>query len=107
MSRITLFHLERPDIKITIEVYFDNGMLIFEGYDIGKSVEGIWGDSDYEYGYNIKPEEVQKLYNAFNLEKNNQALMLSEIKNRFSHNRAYSMFGEFLRKNNIIYTSNI
>ncbi len=41
------------DIKIE-----ENGDLIFEGYDIGDSVENYWGDSDYEYWLKIKAEHL-------------------------------------------------
>jgi hypothetical protein len=59
MDKVTLFYLERPDIKISMEIYFnDKDQLFFDGYDIGKSVEEVWGDSDYEYTYTIEPEEV-------------------------------------------------
>ena len=45
MERIVLFKLERPDIKISMEMYFnEKGQLIFDGYDIGKTVDDWWGD---------------------------------------------------------------
>ena len=43
---ITLYHLEREDIKIDIVARFDKGDLIIDGYDIGKTVEEAWGDRD-------------------------------------------------------------
>ena len=50
MEKVILFYLERPDIKISIRIYFnEKEQLYFDGYDIGKSVEEAWGDSDYEY----------------------------------------------------------
>ncbi|MCO5257693.1 MAG: hypothetical protein M9926_13155 [Lentimicrobium sp.] len=40
MQKVTLYFLERPDIKINIELYFNgSGQLILDGYDIGKSVK--------------------------------------------------------------------
>lgn len=44
MEKVVLFYLERPDIKISMEIYFnEKDQLCFDGYDIGKSVEGLWG----------------------------------------------------------------
>ncbi len=46
----------------SMELYFDGNQLVFDGYDIGKTVEDAWGDSDYEYSYTIEPAEVEMLY---------------------------------------------
>lgn len=63
MDKIVLYHVDRPEIKISMIMYFDDmGQLIFDGYDIGKTVSDFMGDSDYEYSYTIKPIDVEKLY---------------------------------------------
>ncbi|MCX6170295.1 MAG: hypothetical protein NTX65_13190 [Ignavibacteriales bacterium] len=106
MEKITLFYLERPDIKISIQIYFnEKDQLYFDGYDIGKSVEEIMGDSDYEYIYTIEPEEVNKFYQIFNLKTGDKSGLLQAIKKGFSVNKAYSLFGEFMRENNIKFSS--
>ncbi len=103
-QKVTLFHLERPDIKISMEIYFnENSQLCFDGYDIGKVVREVWGDSDYEYDYIIEPDEVNKFYPIFNLQSGDQAGLLQAIKERFSVNKAYSLFGEFMDEHNIKY----
>ena len=105
MERIVLFKLERPDIKISMEMYFnEKGQLIFDGYDIGKTVEDAWGDSDYEYGYKIEAVEVDKLYSLLGIEDSNRHSLLLELKKRFEGNKAYSEFGNFMTENNIDYT---
>jgi hypothetical protein len=102
MEKVTLFYLERPNIKISIQIYFnEKDQLYFDGYDIGKAVEEVWGDSDYEYTYTIEPEEVHKFYQLFSIPDGDKSALLQEIKNRFSVNEAYSLFGEFMRVNNI------
>jgi len=102
MDKIILYHLERPDIKISMTMYFDDtGQLIFDGHDIGKSVDEFMGDSDYEYGYIIKPIEVEKLYLLLGVPISNKGLLLAEIKKRFEGNYAYSKFGNFMQDNNI------
>jgi len=105
MERIVLFKLERPDIKISMEMYFnEKGQLIFDGYDIGKTVEDAWGDSDYEYGYTIEAVEVEKLYSLLGIGNSNRHSLLSELKKRFEGNRAYSELGDFMEENNIDYS---
>ncbi len=104
MEKVVLFYLERPDIKISIEIYFnEKDQLYFDGYDSGKSVESALGDSDYEYTYTIEPEEVNKFYPLYNLSPGDRQGLLQEIKKRFSVNEAYSLFGEFMRLHNIKY----
>lgn len=84
MKRITLFKFENSGIKISMEIYFNNNdQLIFDGYDIGKSVEEAWGDSDYEYTYTIEPKEVDKLYPLFGIKNSDKQRLLMELKNRF------------------------
>jgi len=106
LEKVTLFHLEKPDIKISMELYFnDNDQLYFDGYDIGKSVEAAWGDTDYEYSYTIESEEVDKFYQIFNLEQGDKSGLLLSLKHRFSSDKAYSLLGDFMNANHIIYSS--
>jgi hypothetical protein len=102
MEKVTLFYLERPDIKISMQIYFnEQDQLYFDGYDIGESVEEYFGDSDYEYDYTIEPGEVDKLYQIFGLSPGDKSGLLQCIKDRFSINEAYSLFGDFLTANQI------
>ena len=104
MEKVTLFYLEMPDIKISMEMYFnDKNQLYFDGCDTGKSVEEAWGDFDYEYTYTIESEEVNKFYGIFDLVVGDKSGLLQSLKNRFSVNKAYSLFGEFMDANNIKY----
>ncbi|RPI06987.1 MAG: hypothetical protein EHM64_00900 [Ignavibacteriae bacterium] len=106
MEKVILFYLERPDIKISMKIYFnEKGQLYFDGHDVGKSVEEYCGDSDYEYIYTVEPEEVNKFYNLLSIRDGDQSALLQEIKNRFSVNKAYSLFGVFMRENNIKFGS--
>lgn len=101
-----MYEEERPDIKISMELYFkDTGQLIFEGYDIGQRVQEIWGESDYEYYYTIEPAEVEKLYPILSVGSPDKSGLLLAIKKRFGGNEAYSLFGNFMRENNILFSS--
>lgn len=102
MDKVVLYYEERPDINISMEIYFtDKGKLFFDGYDSGSTVKQIRGDYDYEYTYTIEPEEVNRLYPLFGLEEGDKPALLQQIKNRFSGNKAYSLFGDFLKTNAI------
>ena len=96
MEKVTLFYLEREDIKISMEIYFnEKDQLYFDGYDCGKFVEESQGDSDYEYTYTIEPAEVNKFYGIFNLTPGDKSGV----------NEAYTLFGNFMESNNIKFES--
>ena len=102
MERIELFKFETLNIKILMELYFnEKGQLIFNGYDIGKKVEECWGDSDYEYCYTIEPLHVEKIFSILNVVDEDRHSLLLELKKRFGNNTAYTDLGDFMRENNI------
>ena len=104
MEKVTLFYLENSEIKISMQIYFnEKDQLYFDGYDTGKFVEETFGDSDYEYIYTIEPEEVYKFYQIFNLKVGDKSGLLQAIKKEFSVNKAYSLFGEFMLAHKIKY----
>ncbi len=57
MEKVTLFSLERPKyVKYLCKyILMRKISCSLMAYDIGKSVNYAWGDSDYEYNYTIKP----------------------------------------------------
>lgn len=67
MEWVTLYYHEESEIKISIEAYFENEMLVIDGYDIGPSVKEYWGDSDYEYSIKVPADGVSFLYSHFNI----------------------------------------
>jgi hypothetical protein len=106
MERVTLFYLKAEGITIEMQLYFtEKEELFFDGYDIGKSVEDAWGDSDYEYTYTIAPEEVKKLYMLLEVQQDDKTALLNAIKSRFHTNSAYSEFGSFMNEHSIAYQS--
>ena len=106
MEKVTLFKFESEGIKILMELYFNGQVqLIFDGYDIGKTVEAAWGDSDYEYSYIIEPLDVKKIYNYYNVIEGQESNLLNILKEHFNGNKAYSEFGEFMNNNKIDYSS--
>ena len=79
MERIILYWEEREDIKISMEIYFN------------------------EKDQLIEAAEVEKLYSLLGIASPDRHSLLLEIKNRFEGNEAYSKFGDFMTKNNIDY----
>ena len=64
-----------------MQIYFnEKDQLYFDGYDTGKIVEEVWGDSCHEYIYTIEPEEVNKFYPVFNLKEGDRSGLLQAIK---------------------------
>lgn len=104
MQKVSLYYYESNEIKISMELYFNElGLLIFDGYDIGKKVEELMGDIDYEYSYNIEALEVEKFYSIFALPSGDKAALLQLLKEQFGGNEAYSRFGNFMQENDIDY----
>ena len=104
MESIRLFYLESPDIKISIDLRFnEKGQLFFDGDDIGKTVAEIRGDWDYEYTYKIEPEEVDKFYKILNVTRGDRIGLLQSLKQRFGVNQEYSLLGEFMNAHLIKY----
>jgi len=101
MNRITLYQFNSPAINIYIEAYFDDGKLVIEGQDIGKTVEEAWGDSDYEYSVTVPSNEVIKLYGLFQVKDGDEEGLLKVIANKYNTNTCYSEFRGFLETNRI------
>lgn len=54
IKEITLTQYKTEDVSVQLVARIDEAdNLVLEGYDIGKSVEQYWGDSDYEYWLRI------------------------------------------------------
>lgn len=98
---ITLYHLEREDIKIDIVARFEGKKLIIDGYDIGKTVKEAWGDSDYEYTMTIPAKSLPSLYKLLGVSVGNGTALLKALARRFNGNECFSTLGDFLDQNSI------
>jgi hypothetical protein len=101
MYKTTLFQYTDSGISINVEAYFEGEKLVIEGYDIGKKVEEVWGDSDYEYTTTVSENEVIKLYSLMGVNDSDKAGLLEAIAERYNTNTCYSQFNDFLSKNGI------
>ena len=100
-----LFTIDREDIRVTIDLGFDGEDLKLDGYDIGKTVDEMWGDSDYEYSITVESENLNRLYELNKVEIGNKKKLISTLSKFLSINKAYSVFHDYLRDNNIIFTA--
>ncbi len=105
MERIILYHYQSPDLSVRIEAFFRNEKLIIEGYDVGKSVDEWFGDSDYEYSTTLSGEELDKLYLLFHVDKSDHSGLLKAIAADYNDNTCYSRFRKLLDENDIKYDS--
>ncbi len=97
----TLYHLESEGIKIDIVARFEEDKPIIDGYDIGKSVEEAWGDSDYEYVITIPARSLPPLYGLLAVEAGDREKLLEALVKRFHGNKCFSAIGDFLDQNSI------
>jgi hypothetical protein len=105
MDRIILYQYQTPDISVRVEAFFRNDKLVVEGYDVGKSVDEWFGDSDYEYSTTLAEEELDKLYQLLHVEKGERSGLLKAIAAEFNDNNCYSRFRSLLDENDIKYDS--
>lgn len=103
---VILYEFQAENLCSSAEMYFnEKDELVFAGYDIGKTVEELKGDSDYEYNYTIPDAEADKLRSLLGVNTNDKDALLVALKIKFATDHAYSELGEFMRANNIVYTS--
>lgn len=101
-KKIILYQFKSENISIHITARFENGDLIVEGYDIGKTVKDYWGDSDYEYMVTVKKKHIPALCNALGIENNTDKEILKAIAGRFKGNHCFSEFRDFLERHDIV-----
>ena len=102
---LTLYHLKREDIEINIVARFEKDKLIIDGYDIGKNVQAVWGDSDYEYTITLPATSLPPLYALLGVASGDHQALLEAVAKRFNGNQCFSAIGEFLNQNQIQYES--
>jgi hypothetical protein len=105
MNRIILYKYHSPDLSVRIEAFFKKDKLIIEGYDVGKSVDEWFGDSDYEYSTTLTGEELKKLFLLFHVEKEDKTGLLKAIEEEFHDKNCYSELRKLLDENDIKYDS--
>jgi len=102
VETVTLFRLHTDQVKVTIEARIDEaGNLVVEGYDIGKTVEEFWGDSDYEYSVTVPAAETEKMFAIIGVPRGDNLALLSWLQNHFHTNTCYSDFRNWLDKHQI------
>ena len=104
MQKVMLFEFHSPELNVTIEAYFnDKDCLVIDGFDIGKTVTKLLGDSDYEYSMTIAVDEVNKLYGILNL-NHEPGELLRWLQANFNSNKCFSEIKKFLTENQILFS---
>ena len=96
------------DLYIEVLAYIleenDAQNLIISGYDCGKIVKKLRGDSDYEYSYILNRKNKDLLIQRIN-EKGNSISsdveLLNWIKENFCNNQSFSAFKSFVEREGI------
>ena len=101
MERVSLYHYESTEIKISIDAYFEGDTLVIDGYDIGKRVEAWWGDSDYEYNVRIPKVGIDFLFRHLKVEGKSRNELLLELSRKYNSNTCYSDIRKLMSENNI------
>jgi len=101
MDSVKLYHYQSEDNKITIDAYFEGDFLVIDGFDIGKTVEKYWGDSDYEYMVKIPKEGIDFLYTHLNVTSGDRQKLLQELAKTYNTNSCYSDIRQLMTDNNI------
>lgn len=97
MDSVVLYAFRSPEIKISIEACFkENGDLVIDGFDIGKTVENYFGDSDYEYILTVPAVEIEKLFPLLGSGLNDKTVLLSQMQTKFNTNTCFSDIQKFL-----------
>lgn len=99
-----LFYINNKNIRVAINLGFDEEDLKLDGYDIGKTVSEMWGDSDYEYSITVSAAELPKLYELNQVPFGNKKKLISALAKFLSDNKAYSLFHDYLKENKITFT---
>lgn len=99
-----LFSIDNVNIRVMINLGFDGEDLKLDGYDIGKSVSDMWGDSDYEYSITVSEGELPRLYELNQVPFGNKKKLISVLAKFLSDNKAFTLFHDYLKENNIPFT---
>ena len=99
-----LFSIDNENIRVMINLGFDGEDLKLDGYDIGKSVSDMWGDSDYEYSITVSAAELPRLYELNRVPFGNKKKLISVLAKFLSDNKALTLFHDYLKENNIPFT---
>ena len=97
-----LFTIDRKDIKVTIDLGFDGKNLKLDGYIVDK-MESAFSHSDYSI--TVSSENLPKLYEINNVEIGNKKELIKTLSVFLSDNKAYSLLHDYLKENEIEFTS--
>ncbi|MCP4439575.1 MAG: hypothetical protein GY810_11590 [Aureispira sp.] len=102
-NSIILYELKTAELKVTITATLsDDGSLLVEGYDVGKTVKRLKGSIDYEYSLKVETTDLPQLLVALQLQ--DAKGLLAVLQERFNNNYAFSSLRSFLDEKGIEYS---
>tara|TARA_R110000787_G_scaffold47962_3_gene115922 strand:- start:422 stop:763 length:342 start_codon:yes stop_codon:yes gene_type:complete len=78
----------------------DNGDLVFEGQDLGTTVENVFGHREYEWYWTIKASDIAKFQDAIGSQDN----ILKLLQKHFTNDKAAGL-SQFMQAHNIPFES--
>ena len=97
---IVLCDEKTPIIKIKVWAEVSDGCLRISGQDLGKFVEGFFGENEYEYFYDFDRENTERLFSLLTHEAPNVKNVFMQ---KFSGTDGCKSLREFCDVNGIAY----
>lgn len=98
-----LYSLRTDEISVDIYLGWLGESFVLEGYDIGKTVEKLHGDIDYEYFITVKGPGLQKLFQLNNIEPGLKSELVAAVSEKINGNSSFSMFRRYLKDNDVAF----
>lgn len=100
--KIIFYESKSKEIDIHITVSLKDGVLKFEGQDLGPLVDKLRGMGDeYEYFLTLDKENTQRLFEAMKIEKLSDKEKLEAIRDRCKNDCGISGIEEFCERHDI------
>lgn len=98
---LDFYNENRDDILIAITIALENEELILRGFESGKTVDSIWGESDYEYFLSLDQSNTKKLFEKLGVADKTDKQKLEAVRDKFSKGKGTRLLKEYCKKNNI------
>ena len=98
---IELFHMQRSDVRVYMNLGFEGEDLKFDGHDLGTTVDEHWGSSEYEYTATVLAKDLVALYALQGILPGDKEALLQALAPQFSNNSGYTQFKKYLKKEGI------
>ncbi len=101
LKRFVLWKDEIEGIRITVWAEIRDGSLTVSGQDLGKRLEDLFGEGEYEYFYSFDRENTARL---IALLTDGGPDLKGELIQRFSGNEGCARLRQFCEENDLTYS---